>query len=104
MILSENQMKIGPMKIGIVKSFSIQLTNDTTGAVTIKQIHVGCGACTTASVEKSNLQAGESTRLNITFKPNSTGKNIPKTVTITYNTGGSNSHSVIFTFLATVTE
>jgi hypothetical protein len=103
MKLSQNQLKIGPIKVGGAQSFSVDITNDSTVTVSGIETGVGCGACTSASVGPKVLKSGESTKLSVTFTSKSTGANMPKTVTISYIENGQ-PKQIVFTFLVTVTN
>lgn len=77
---------LGTLRIGSSNSFKYKITNDSDKPVKINTIQVGCGSCTTAYADAQSIPAGETTELNVNFKPNSTGMQV-KTVRIFYDGG-----------------
>jgi hypothetical protein len=62
----------------------IELKNDGTAPLKIKEVRVGCG-CTSAPLEKDSLQPGESTNLNVTLNLPNTNGPLSKYVTLFTN-------------------
>lgn len=86
-MLSVNQQTIslGKLTNGKPYNFHYVVTNSSNEQLVIKQITVGCGSCTQASIDKYTLAPGEVTYLRVVFTPNSSGLQM-KTVSIEYGT------------------
>lgn len=101
-MLSVNQQTIhlGNIKNGIPVHFKFIVSNKEDNIININSLHLGCGSCTQASIDKSELKQGESATIQVTFTPGSTGIN-NKSVTVDYN-NGSSKHSLRLQFTAQV--
>lgn len=71
--VNQQEINLGSLKLSVPHSFKYILKNTGDKPLRIKQITLGCNACTTASMSKSLLQAGESADLNAIFTPGSKG-------------------------------
>ena len=74
--------ELGNIVVGQPHQFRYTLTTDN-GPVVIKRFAVGCGSCTTVSIEKNHLDPEQITYLNVTFTPSMKGDQI-KSVSIIY--------------------
>ena len=84
--VNQQMIDLGKIPNGTPKSFKYTLTNTHTKPVNVTSLRVGCGSCTTASVDNSVIQPGESATVNVTFTPNSSGTQI-KSVTVNTTDG-----------------
>lgn len=102
MLLANQQLlSLGKLKTGFPHKFKFVLSNKSTDKTdNITNITVGCGSCTQASCDKTEVAPGESTDINVVFTPSSTGVQL-KSVTVQYKEG-SNTGSLTLKFSAEV--
>jgi len=77
---------LGSLKYGKPHSFTYEIKNDSPNPITVDKVIVGCGSCTTASMNRSLFQPGDTATLKATFTPGSTGKQL-KTIQIKQKDG-----------------
>lgn len=86
LVSNQQNIALGRVKVGEARKMKYTINNTGSSLIKIEGIHLGCGRCTTASMDANQLQAGESSTLNVVFTPDSTGGQV-KNVTVKY-TGG----------------
>lgn len=86
LVTNERVKELGTIPFGKPKVFTYTLTNNS-GTVKLLRIAKSCNSCTTAVFDKSQLAAGESVTVTVTFTPGSTGFNA-KTITLIYTDNG----------------
>ena len=65
-LLEEEQLDLGPVQNGEVRSFEVEVVNQGTGDLVIEAVSTSCG-CTSARVIPTTLGPGESGSLQVTF-------------------------------------
>ena len=65
-LLEEEQLDLGPLQNGEVRSFEVEVVNQGTGDLVIEAVSTSCG-CTSARVIPTTLGPGESGSLQVTF-------------------------------------
>lgn len=75
---------LGVLKYGKSENFNYVLKNESSEPLHIEKVIVGCGSCTTAKVYKTNINPGDTTILQASFTPGSTGKQT-KYIQVRYN-------------------
>lgn len=98
---NQKELDLGHVKFGQPYNFKFTLKNSSKQEVHITKLVVGCQSCTTAYTNKPNVAPGETTDINVTFTPGSTGPNI-KNISVNYTTGGHPSPSESLKFRAIV--
>lgn len=68
MIIDSVSKDLGVIKVGIPHKFSYTLTAEGF-SVKFKEVYTGCGSCTTANIEKGEIDPNEEVVLNVTFQP-----------------------------------
>lgn len=86
LIATEPTKNLGSIKFGKPHSFDITLINKSDKPTNINNVSVGCSSCTTAKIDKMNLEPKDTTIMHVTFTPGRAGKH-KKYVSISYNTG-----------------
>lgn len=98
---TNNPMNLGPLQFGQPYNFKYTLFNEGEEVVTVTQIIVGCGSCTTASMNQSNIPPNGKADLFVIFTPGSTGIQ-SKGITVQYKTANGEGESLPLTFRASV--
>jgi hypothetical protein len=97
-----NNIKLNGLTLGNKVQFSVELKNESLEEINIWQVKPGCGDCTSVILEKAILGVGETTFLNVTFTPKSTGS-YPKIIKMIYKIGKERGNKEsIFTFNVSV--
>lgn len=87
LIANKEELDLGTLKFGVPYSFKYVLTNNSEESITITKLILGCNSCTKAYCERSVVGPHESTDINVTFTPGSTGMNLKK-ISVQYTSGG----------------
>ena len=102
MLVPDNkEMHLGNLKFGQPYNFKYSLKNTSAEEVKITKLIVGCSSCTTANTSNSIVAPGESTDINVTFTPGSTGATT-KAVNVSYTVGGKPAPAFALKFKAVV--
>lgn len=81
----EFKKDLGKLKFGKVIGFSFNLKNESQSPIEIVKVTVGCGACTKASCNKTNLKPNEEAEIFATFTPGRLGQQT-KHINVHYDT------------------
>lgn len=65
-LLEEEQLDLGPMQNGDVRSFEVEVANQGSANLVIEAVSTSCG-CTAARVDPTTLAPGERGLLQVTF-------------------------------------
>ncbi len=101
LVVNQPDMMLGVLNYGKTHNFKYTIKNTFQDTLTIDKLVLGCGSCTKASVEKSVLEKGEETTINVAFTPGSTGIN-KKFINIAYSVGKGKHGTLTVTFKANV--
>ena len=84
LVTKESIKELNRIKYGKPVSFTYRVKNETGTPLEINKLIVGCGSCTKATTNKTNLAPDEEIDINVVFTPGSTGPQ-KKHVTVRYN-------------------
>jgi len=101
LIANQQEIYLGDLKFGSPYSFKFIVKNASSQPIKINKLVVGCGSCTTAATTKSNLLPGETSNIDVTFTPGSTGAQ-SKNVSVDYSEGDAHMPALILKFRAQV--
>lgn len=79
----ESTRNLGKLRYGKANSFTFILKNEGNKDIKIDKVVVGCGSCTKATLNKTDLVPNEEVPLKVVFTPGSTGAQT-KHITVRY--------------------
>lgn len=82
--VNQTDIDLGQLRFGQPHKFKYIVTNNSTDSLIINKLVTGCSSCTKAYTSKTYLKTGESSDINVTFTPGTTGNQL-KTLNVIYN-------------------
>ena len=82
----DTEINLGHIKFGVPHVFSYHLMNKGTYPITVNKIVKQCKSCTEAIMEKSTIQPGGLSSVDVTFTPGHLGP-ANKMLTLLYDDG-----------------
>lgn len=73
LVVDVQEKDLGNLKFGKPHNFNYIITNSGDTIITVTKLLLGCQSCTTASISKQVIGVGQSSSIDVTFTPGSTG-------------------------------
>jgi hypothetical protein len=76
LVTNQQTIALGKVRKDVPHKFKYTIRNNGPASATIKNITVGCGSCTQASMDKNVLEVEGTAEVHVIFTPTSTGNQL----------------------------
>ena len=84
LVVNEADIDLGNLSFGKPHNFQYKVKNNSDQNIKVTKLIKGCGSCTKASINKTDIAPNESALISVEVTPGSTGIN-KKTIQVLYD-------------------